>query len=107
MAAMPQHDPVPLHAESRRDPVELERRHRAWVHYRKTMRWMVALSVAAALLALVYLKAMGTPMRLHLVIATLAGVFLSVLLGTGLMGLVFVSNSGGHDDAATGRERRP
>jgi len=71
------------------------------------MRWMVALSVAAALLALVYLKATGTPMKLHLVIATLAGVFLSVLLGTGLMGLVFVSNMGGHDDDATGAEHRP
>jgi hypothetical protein len=33
-------------------------------------------------------------------------VFLSVLLGTGLMGLVFVSNASGHDDAAT-RGGRP
>jgi hypothetical protein len=102
MAAMPHHDPVP----SRRDPRDLERAHRAWLHYRKTMRWMLLVSVAAALLALLYLKATGTPMKLHLVIATLAGVFLSVLLGTGLMGLVFVSNAGGHDDAAAGTEDR-
>jgi hypothetical protein len=103
MAAMPHHDPVP----PQRDPRDLERAHRAWLHYRKTMRWMVLVSAVAALLALVYLKAMGTPMRLHLVIATLAGVFLSMLLGTGLMGLVFASNAGGHDDAATGGEHRP
>jgi hypothetical protein len=104
---MPHHDPLPPRpADTSRDPRDLERAHRAWIHYRKTMRWMLLVSIVAALLALVYLKATGTPMRLHLVIATLLGVFLSVLLGTGLMGLVFVSNSGGHDDAATGGERR-
>jgi hypothetical protein len=103
MAAMPHHDPVP----PRRDPRDLERAHRAWLHYRKTMRWMVLASVAAALLAIFYLWVTGTPMRLHLVIATLAGVFLSVLLGTGLMGLVFASNLSGADDAATGQERKP
>ncbi|MEA2999063.1 MAG: hypothetical protein QOK17_896 [Sphingomonadales bacterium] len=68
---------------------------------------MVLASVVAALLAIFYLWATGTPMRLHLVIATLAGVFLSVLLGTGLMGLLFASNLSGADDAATGQERRP
>ena len=103
MQNMPLHDPVP----PRRDPRALERSHRAWQHYRRMMRWMLLVSAAAALLALWYLHAMGTPMKLHLVIATLAGVFLSVLLGTGLMGLVFVSSAGGHDDDATGRERRP
>lgn len=105
---MPQHDPLPPRpSDSVRDPRDLERAHRAWLHYRRTMRWMVLVSIAAALLALVYLKAMGTPMKLHLVIATLAGVFFSVLLGTGLMGLVFASDAGGHDDAASGGERRP
>jgi hypothetical protein len=103
MAAMPHHDPVP----PRRDPRDLERAHRAWLHYRRTMRWMVAASAAAALLAIFYLWITGTEMRLHLVIATLAGVFLSVLLGTGLMGLLFASNMSGADDAATGRERKP
>jgi hypothetical protein len=108
MEAMPEHDPIPPRPDdAQRDPRDLERAHRAWLHYRKTMRWMVLVAVASALLALVYLKATGTPMKVHLVIATLAGVFLSVLLGTGLMGLVFASNAGGHDDAATGGERRP
>jgi hypothetical protein len=32
------------------------------------------------------------------VIATVAGVGLSVLLGTGLMGLVYFSSHSGHDD---------
>ncbi|MEA3035991.1 MAG: hypothetical protein QOH04_1756 [Sphingomonadales bacterium] len=103
MAAMPRHDPVP----PPRDPRDLERAHRAWLHYRKTMRWMVVVSAAAALLAIFYLWITGTEMRLHLVIATLAGVFLSVLLGTGLMGLLFASNMSGADDAASGQERKP
>ena len=101
MQNMPRPDPIP----PRRDPRELERTHRAWLHFRKVMRWMLLVSVAAALLALAYLRATGTPMKLHLVIATLLGVFLTVLLGTGLMGLVFVSNAGGHDDAAHGGGR--
>ena len=36
----------------------------------------------------------------HLMIATALGVGLTVLLGTGLMALVFISNSSGHDEAA-------
>jgi len=102
MTAMPQPDPLP----PRRDPRDLERAHRAWVRYRKMMRWMTLVAVAAAILAVLWLKATGSPMKIHLVVATLAGVFLSVLLGTGLMGLVFVSNSSGHDEAATRREGR-
>ena len=43
-------------------------------------------------------------------VATALGVGLTVLLGTGLMGLVFLSDRGGHDDAAASRpepEDRP
>ena len=35
-----------------------------------------------------------------MVIATIAGVGLTVLVGTGLMGLVFLSNRTGHDEDA-------
>jgi hypothetical protein len=35
-----------------------------------------------------------------MVIATIAGVGLTVLVGTGLMGLVFLSNRSGADDEA-------
>ncbi|MDT9600900.1 hypothetical protein [Sphingosinicella rhizophila] len=64
---------------------------------------MVAAAAVAVLLALLYLKSTGQPMPLHMIVATIAGVGLSVLLGTGLMGLVFLSNSSGHDDAASGK----
>ena len=33
-----------------------------------------------------------------MIIATIAGVGFSVLLGTGLMGLVYFSNNSGHDE---------
>jgi hypothetical protein len=99
MAGMPRHDQIP----SRRDPRDLERAHRAWIHYKKLMRWMALAAVLAVAAALLYLKLTGSPMPIHLVIATSAGVGLSVLLGTALMGLVFLSNAGGHDDDAGGR----
>jgi uncharacterized protein (DUF2062 family) len=99
MEAMPRHDPIP----ARRDPRALERQHRAWLRYKKMMRWMALAALLAVIAALAFLRATGTPMPIHMVIATSLGVGLSVLLGTGLMGLVFLSDTGGHDDAASGR----
>lgn len=86
---MPQHDPV---------PPGYERRLRAWNRYKQLMRWMVIVAVVAVLLALIWLKRGGSDVPPAMIIATVAGVGLSVLLGTGLMGLVFMSNISGHDD---------
>ena len=47
---------------------------------------------SASLLALIYLKSFGEPVPIHMMIATIAGVGLTVLVGTGLMGLVFLSS---------------
>jgi hypothetical protein len=38
----------------------------------------------------------------HMIVATIAGVGLTILVGTGLMGLVFLSSRSGHDDEAGG-----
>ncbi|MDQ8756693.1 hypothetical protein RCO27_10680 [Sphingosinicella sp. LHD-64] len=95
---MPRHDPVP----PRRGP-DYERAAVAWAKYRKFMARMILLSVIVAGLAIAWLALSGEPLRLHMVIATFAGVALMVLVGTGLMGLVFLSNRTGHDeDAAHG-----
>jgi uncharacterized protein (DUF2062 family) len=102
MEAMPRHDPTP----APRDPRALERQHRAWLRYKRMMRWMALAALGAVIAALAFLKATGTPMPLHMVIATSLGVGLSVLLGTALMGLVFLSDAGGHDEAASGRTDR-
>ena len=89
---MPQQDPV---------PPSLERAAIAWARYKKLMSWMVVAAIVAVLLALIYLKSSGDPVPVHMVIATIAGVGLSVLLGTALMGLVYFSNNSGHDEAAS------
>lgn len=88
---MPRHDPV---------PPSLERAALAWARYKALMSWMALAAVVAVLLALLYLKLSGAEIRLHMIIATIAGVGLSVLLGTGLMGLVYFSSHSGHDDSA-------
>ncbi|HEX8445208.1 MAG TPA: hypothetical protein VF649_01225 [Sphingomonas sp.] len=77
----------------------------AWGRYRRVMRWMLLFAAAAIVVALLYLKLSGAPLTLHLMIATAAGVGGTVLLGTALMGLVFLSSGSGHDaDAATHEE---
>jgi hypothetical protein len=88
---MPQHDPI---------APELDRASLAWARYRRMMKWMALAAAVAVLLALLYLWSTGTGLQLHMIIATTAGVGLSVLVGTGLMGLVFLSNSSGHDEEA-------
>jgi RsiW-degrading membrane proteinase PrsW (M82 family) len=92
---MPHHDPVP----PRRGP-DYERAAAAWARYWKIMRWMALAAVVTVLLSLIYLKSFGDPVPIQMVIATIAGVGLTVLIGTGLMGLVFLSNRSGHDDEA-------
>lgn len=74
------------------------------MHYKKLMRWMVLATAVAVVLALLYLKAAGGPLPAHMVIATIAGVGFSVLLGTALMGLVYFSNNSGADETATPRK---
>jgi hypothetical protein len=96
MEAMPVHDPVP--GKGRPD---YGRAAAAWKRYRAIMRWMVLLSVVAVLLSLIYLKSSGEKVPIQMMIATAAGVGLTILVGTGLMGLLFVSNRSGHDDAAS------
>ena len=86
---MPSHDPTP----PSREQTAL-----AWARYKALMSWMALASIVAVLLALAYLYFSGLHMRVHMIIATAAGVGLSVLLGTGLMGLVYFSSHSGHDE---------
>ncbi len=93
MEAMPRHDPIPPRAGP-----DYEQAGIAWQRYKRLMKWMVAVALATSALALLYLHLSGEELRLHMVIATIAGVAFTVLVGTGLMGLVFLSNRTGHDD---------
>lgn len=98
MAAMPRHDPLPPKDEASA---------LAWSRYKNMMKWMALAAAIAAALAVAWLKATSDSMPWQMVLATIAGVGLSVLLGTALMGLVFLSDRAGHDDAASGQERKP
>jgi hypothetical protein len=93
MEAMPRPDPIP----PRRAP-DYERAAEAWARYRNWMKWMALLAIVCVLLSLIYLKSFGDPVPIHMAIATIAGVGLTVLVGTGLMGLLFLSNRAGYDD---------
>lgn len=95
MQSMPHHDPLPPRVE----PSAL-----AWTRYKRMMKWMALASAIAAALAVAWLKATSESMPWQMVLATIAGVGLSVLLGTALMGLVFLSDRSGYDEAASGKE---
>ena len=69
------------------------------------IRLIAYTAVAAVLMvagALAYLSLYGT-LTPTMIIATSLGVFLSVMLGAGLMAMGFLSSNSGHDDRAAGR----
>lgn len=86
---MPQPDPLP------------SPRHSMMRRFWRIFRLLALLSIIIAAIAVV-LVARGDPAtHVHMLIATALGVGLTVLLGTALMTLVFISSSSGHDDEAT------
>ena len=75
--------------------------HRFW----QTFRLLALLSIAIAAIG-VLLVVRGDPgVHVHMMIATALGVGLSVLLGSALMTLAFLSSSSGHDEHATTKPR--
>jgi hypothetical protein len=68
------------------------------------MKWMALLSVVIAGLAVVLVARGEAKPPIHMLIATALGVGLTVLLGTGLMSLAFLSDSSGHDKAAARKQ---
>ena len=85
---MPRHDPLPTPP--------------AWLRHRflRIMRWSAALSAVIAGIAVILVARSSDAPRIHLLIATALGVMASMLLGTGLMTLMFLSARYGHDAAA-------
>ncbi len=73
----------------------------AWARYRRMMRWMVVAAILAVVAALAWLRHVGGLVTIHVVIATIAGVFFTVLLGAALMMAVFLSAGSGHDDTVS------
>jgi hypothetical protein len=79
----------------------------AAVEFRRTMRWIVLIAILMVVGALGFEASQG-PLYPHMVVATILGVFISMVVGSGLFALAFFSDKSGHDDAVRETtERRP
>jgi hypothetical protein len=77
----------------------------AAAEFRRIMKWIALAAVVMVAGALAWLASIGE-LRLHMVIATIAGVFVSVLLGSGLFALAFFSDKSGHDQTVSDSTER-
>lgn len=73
--------------------------------FRRMMKWIALIAVLMVAGALAFLAAMGD-LTIHMVVATVAGTFLSVLLGCGLFALAFFSDKSGHDQSVSDSTQR-
>jgi hypothetical protein len=75
----------------------------AWARYRRIMKLLMAVTVGTVLFALALLYAYNGAISVHFYIAVALGISFTMLLGGGLMGLVFLSNGTGHDESVDNR----
>lgn len=95
---MPQHDPVPSRAEPPPQGLDDPEYARfAWSRFKRIMAWMTLASAVTAGGALAFLEHVYGPLNWVTRAATIGGVFFTMLLGTALMGLTFLSSGTGHD----------
>lgn len=71
----------------------------AWRRYKRLMAWMAGASLVATVGCLYLLQTLIGDIPIHMLIATSLGVFVSVMLASALMGLVFLSAGSGHDES--------
>ncbi|WP_114522380.1 hypothetical protein [Altererythrobacter sp. ZODW24] len=71
----------------------------AWARYRRLMRFMMAVTLGVVAIAMALLYTRGPSVSVHFYIAVALGIGLMMLLTAALMGLVFLSNGTGHDEA--------
>lgn len=75
----------------------------AWARFRQIMKVLLAVTVGTVLLAVVLLYVFNGAISVHFYIAVALGISFTMLLGGGLMGLVFLSNGTGHDESVDNR----
>ena len=75
-------------------------RDKAMADFWRMIRWIVVIGILMVALAVTYL-AMSGDLHLHMVVATVGGVFFSVLLGCGLFAASFFSDKSGHDQSVS------
>jgi hypothetical protein len=86
---MPRPDPVP------------SPRHSTVRRFWRIFRLLALLSIVIAAIAVILVARGDRTVHVHMLIATALGIGLTVLLGTGLMTLVFLSANSGHDEEAS------
>ena len=86
---MPVHDPIPSPRQSLR--------RRFW----RIFRLLALFSTVVAAIAVVLVGRGDPSLHLNMLIATGLGTGVTMLLGTSLMTLLFLSSSSGHDEAAS------
>jgi hypothetical protein len=72
----------------------------------RIFRLLALLSAVIAAIAVILVSRGDSSLHINMLIATALGVGLTVLLGTSLMTLVFLSADSGHDDAAAAPAHR-
>jgi hypothetical protein len=91
---MPKPDPLPSPQNSMM--------RRFW----RIFRLLALLSIVIAAIGVVLVTRGAGEVHASLIIATALGIGLTVLVGTGLMTLVFLSNSSGHDEVVGGTHEK-
>ena len=86
---MPAPDPLPSPSAS------IKRR------FWRIFRLCLALSVVVAAIAVILVSRGDPTVHIHMLVATALGVCLTVLVGTSLMTLSFLSSSSGYDEQAS------
>lgn len=71
----------------------------AWARYKRVMRLMMLVTVTLVVGSVVALYRENGLVSPHLYIAAALGVGFTMLLGSALMGLIFLSSGTGHDEA--------
>lgn len=85
---MPDHDPLP------------SPRHALMRRFWRIFRLLALLSIAIAAIGVVLVTRGEGEIHASLIIATALGIGLTVLVGSGLMTLIFLSADSGHDEHA-------
>lgn len=82
----------------------MSNRVQATADFVRVMKLIIAFGVTFTIGALAYLGASGE-LYVHMVVAVIGGVFISVLLGCGLFAAAFYSDKSGHDRNVTDATR--
>lgn len=75
----------------------------AWARYRRVLGWMALVSLGTTILAILVLWHLLGWLNLTIILATGLGIFLTMMMGAALMGLMFLSSGTGHDEQVEDR----